>query len=224
MKIFKLIKETLNFILFPPKCVVCNELNKRYLCNRCQKYLNDSFKPKTIYTTKNLTCISCFSYEEKVRDIIHKFKFKSQKNASIILSKFLTIAIKNIYKNVRFDAISYVPIYKKPQDKLYNQSEILANNLSKNLKIPITHCLEKRADNKKQHKLSYFERQENVKDVYICNENLNDKKILLCDDIITTGATLNECKKELQKCGAIVYCATVAYTSLKNRRNNGIYR
>lgn len=218
MNIFNAIKRILTLIFFPPKCVICGEINTRYLCNDCQKYLNNKFKPKITYNEPNLICISCFAHEEKVKDIIYNFKFKCQKNASTILSNFLTVAIKKNYQGINFDYISYVPDYKQVQDKAYNQSEILANNISENLNIPIINCLKKIVNNKKQHKLSHFDRQQNVKGVYSCNCNLKNKKVLLCDDIITTGATLSECAKELQKCGAIVYCATVSYTPLKDRR------
>ena len=218
MSIFNTIKRILNIILFPPKCVVCGEINTRYLCNNCKKYLNNNFKPKITYNESNLVCISCFAHEEKVKDIIYNFKFKCQKSASKILSKFLTLSIREKYQGIKFDYISYVPEYKSTQDRVYNQSEILANDISENLNIPVINCLKKIVNNRKQHKLSYFDRQKNVKGVYFCNYNLKNKKILLCDDIITTGATLSECATELQKCGAIVYCATVSYTPLKDRR------
>lgn len=217
MKILQVIKKFINFVLFPDKCLICEKPNAECLCNQCKKEINDDFNPKTINIKLNITCISCFAYRGKIRDIIHKFKFKCQKNASEILTNFLVIEINKKYKNQRFNAISYVPNYQNNYIRGYNQSKILANNLSKKLKIPVKNCLIKIRDNEKQHKLPYIERQKNVEGVYSCTENLKGQNILLCDDIITTGATLSECSKELKKAGANVSCVTIAYTILKNQ-------
>ena len=90
----------------------------------------------------------------------------------------------------------------------------MAKKVAKKLGKPIKNCLKKIYNNKKQHKLSFYERQKNVKNVYKSLENFKNKKILICDDIITTGSTLLECKTELEKSGAKVLCATVAFTVL----------
>ena len=215
MDIFNSIKNFVYSILFPSTCVGCNKLSSNQLCYECKKTLENELSPK-ITNVPNTTskCISCFVYKEKVRDIIHNFKFKNQINTSIILSHFLTIAIRKELKLYKFDIITYVPAYKTSHSRLYNTSKILAYELSKNLGIPVKDCLIKNIDNKKQHKLSLLERQKNVKGVYSCIEHLENKNIILCDDIITTGATLSECVKELHKFGANVVCVTVARTPL----------
>ena len=181
-KIYNNIKSLINFIFFPTKCIGCDEVSKEYICNKCKKELEKNFCPKIVESYHSeLSCISCFVYQNKVKEIIHNFKFKNHRNASLILSNFLTIAIEKKFKNQKFDSITFVPCYHK-----------------------------------KQHRLSFSERQENVKGVYQCvEENLQNKNILICDDIITTGATLSECAKELEKLGAKVFCSTVAYTILK---------
>lgn len=217
MKILQAIKKFIDFVLFPEKCLICDGFSTKCLCNQCYKDLENDFNPKTINTKLNITCISCFAYKGKIRNIIHKFKFKCQKNISEILTNFLVIEINKKYKNQQFNAISYVPNYQDNYIKGYNQSKILANSLSKKLKIPVKNCLIKTRNNKKQHKLSYIERQKNVEGIYSCTENLKGQNILLCDDIITTGATLSECAKELKKSGANVLCATIAYTILNNQ-------
>lgn len=221
MSILNLIKKCINFVLFPPRCVICNRKNTNYICNNCKIYLNNIFEPKIINNTKiNLKCASCFEYKNQIRDIIHKFKFKNQKEISFILSNFLYLSIKQIFKNKKIDLITFVPIFLNNQDNLkYNHSEILAKEISEKLKIPVKNCLKKICNNKKQHKLSFYERQKNVKNIYIASENFKNKNILICDDIITTGATLLECKHELEKAGANILCATVAYTCLKYNNN-----
>ena len=214
-KIYNNIKSLINFIFFPTKCIGCDEVSKEYICNKCKKELEKNFCPKIVESYHSeLSCISCFVYQNKVKEIIHNFKFKNHRNASLILSNFLTIAIEKKFKNQKFDSITFVPCYYP--DKKYNHSEILAEKISENLGIPLKKHLKKIRENKKQHRLSFSERQENVKGVYQCvEENLQNKNILICDDIITTGATLSECAKELEKSGAKVFCSTVAYTILK---------
>ena len=196
-KIYNNIKSLINFIFFPTKCIGCDEVSKEYICNKCKKELEKNFCPKIVESYHSeLSCISCFVYQNKVKEIIHNFKFKKK------------------FKNQKFDSITFVPCYHS--DEKYNHSEILAEKISENLGIPLKKHLKKIRENKKQHRLSFSERQENVKGVYQCvEENLQNKNILICDDIITTGATLSECAKELEKLGAKVFCSTVAYTILK---------
>lgn len=218
MNIFQNIKRFISYLLFPERCLSCGSPNTT-LCHHCKKYLQEKFNPVVVKTqNKELSCVSCFVYEGTIRNIIHSFKFQNQKSASTILSEFLTIAIQNELKSKKFDIITFVPNYKcLSYTREYNQSEILSEEISNRLGIPIKKCLTKIKKNRKQHKLSFSERQENVKGVYSSTEDLKNKTILLCDDIITTGATLSECVKELKKSGANVICATVAHTVLKDQ-------
>lgn len=219
MNILNIIKNFVSFILFPSKCIGCGNFVTSALCKNCTEAIQSKFTPTIIQISNtNLKCVSCFAYEGKVKDIIYEFKFKHQKNALIILSQFLIIAIYKKLNLYKFDTITYVPVYNFTKGKLYNQSEILAKNISQNLNIPLKSCLVKIKNNKKQHKLSFHERQENVKGVYSSTGNLENKNIILCDDIITTGATLLECAKELSKSGANVTCVTLAYTVLDKTR------
>ncbi|MBO6126703.1 MAG: ComF family protein [Clostridia bacterium] len=216
MNVLNWIKKYINFVLFPIKCVICNKKSQNYICNNCKNYLKSIFKPKIVDSIRyELTCVSCFEYKNEIRDIIHKFKFKNCKDIALVLSDFLYLGIKKIFKDEKIDLVTFVPIFPSSQDDLkYNHSEILAKKVAKKLGKPIKNCLKKIYNNKKQHKLSFYERQKNVKNVYKSLENFKNKKILICDDIITTGSTLLECKTELEKSGAKVLCATVAFTVL----------
>ena len=100
---------------------------------------------------------------------------------------------------------------KKKKIRGYNQSEILAKRVADNLLVNYDDkVLTQPFDTKTQHILSYDERIENVKGKYFANAN-SYNNILLIDDIITTGATMNECAKTLKKSGAEnVYFASVA--------------
>ncbi|MCL2312917.1 MAG: hypothetical protein FWC41_10620 [Firmicutes bacterium] len=126
--------------------------------------------------------------------------------------------VKSCFKYEKFDYVTYVPMYKD-NSKSYNQSEILAKKVSKILQFPFEICLKKTKKNKVQRGLNFQERQLNVKGVYKSVKSLKNKKILLCDDVVTTGATLSECVKELSKSGAKVICVTAAYTEKNNSLN-----
>ena len=216
MTILNLIKKYLNFIFFPTKCAVCNKKNQNYICDDCKNRLNNIFDPKIVDNIKpGLVCMACFEYKNEIRDMIHSFKFKNQKYISSILSDFLSFGIKKVFKNKKIDLITFVPMFLNIQDDLkYNHAKILAESTAKKLNLPFKNCLVKICNNKKQHNLSFYERQKNVKGVYTAAGKFKNKNILICDDIITTGATLFECKNELEGAGARVLCATVAFTAL----------
>ena len=119
-------------------------------------------------------------------------------------SSSTTIKDKGIDKRV--DAIIYVPIHRRKEAlRGYNQSELLGDYVSKKLKIPIlrNHLLKVKWT-KDQNRLGKIERQNNLQNSFKTNniEDFKGKEILLIDDIITTGATLEECSKSLMESGA----------------------
>ena len=82
----------------------------------------------------------------------------------------------------------------------YNQTELITKNLENKTKVKNLNCLEKIKQNKKQSSLSEKERKTNIINVYkLVDNDIKDKAILLFDDIYTTGSTVKECIKELQK-------------------------
>ena len=113
---------------------------------------------------------------------------------------------KQIYGNNAFDFIACIPLTKKgKRERGYNQSELIAKEIAKQLCLPFySTILVKLFDNRPQHKLPAAERTGNVAGVFECTEPelAEGKKILLIDDIKTTGATLNECAKILLLNGA----------------------
>lgn len=105
-----------------------------------------------------------------------------------------------------YDIISAVPIHKKRKhDRGYNQSELIAKELAKNIPNTIyKNILKKTINNQRQSELKKEERLENVKNVYqIQNRQIiENKRIVLFDDIYTTGSTVNECSRVLKENGA----------------------
>lgn len=105
-----------------------------------------------------------------------------------------------------YDIIIPVPIHKKRyKERGYNQSELLASEIAKTLNISIEkRVLIKNVNNTPQSKLSKIERKNNANGVYkiINAQKIKNKKIIIIDDIYTTGSTANECSKLLKQAGA----------------------
>ena len=142
-----------------------------------------------------------FKYEGIIRQTILKYKFREK---SYLYKTFTNFFIKN-EKFCRFlenyDIIIPVPISKKRnKERGYNQSTLIAKELSQNFNLKLVkNALYKTKNIIEQSKLSKEEREENIQGVYSLenSEILENKKILLVDDIFTTGSTANECCKTL---------------------------
>ena len=106
----------------------------------------------------------------------------------------------------KYDIILYVPMFKKHKlIRGYNQSELIAQRLSNVLGIKLEkNNLVKIIETKKQSTLTKNQREKNVKNAFKLKnpEKIKDKKVILFDDIYTTGSTVNECSKILKKAGA----------------------
>ena len=142
-------------------------------------------------------------YEGIIRRLILKYKFKEE---AYLYKTFVNFLLKNkkLFEKIKkYDTIIPVPISKKRYKiRGYNQSELIGKELAKKLKINIeTEYLFKVKNIIEQSKLSKEERTKNIQGVYklINKEKLENKKILLIDDVYTTGSTVNECSKILRK-------------------------
>lgn len=102
----------------------------------------------------------------------------------------------------------------------FNQSEVLAERIAKILSLPIINALSCVKSAHSQHKIKdYKERFKNVKGIYKANGAFDGKTLLLVDDIMTTGATLNECAAVLLRAGADkIYCVTALRTDKNDKK------
>lgn len=195
-------------LIYPPVCGFCNKINKKYLCKKCEI----NIKPYEIYSINKCPNkyfeykIDILKYENIVRKCILEYKFNEK---SYMHKTFEKIILKNkkIYSFLKkYDIIIYVPMYaKKKFSRGYNQAELIARDLSTTLGIQLEkNNLIKVLDTKKQSTLTKTERKQNVKDVFEVTkpEKLQNKKVILFDDIYTTGSTANECSKVLKNAGA----------------------
>ena len=194
-------------LIFPHRCALCDNIisNNILICSSCNKDLKFEFSKRKIciMNNKEVDCIAPFTYSNKVRESIIRFKFHSKVGNSKFLSFAMTKALEN-YKE-KFDVLVPVPIsLKRKMERKYNQCEFLAEEISKNVEIPCKNILIKIVDNPAQHNISSVYKSENVKNVYKIDSDfeIRDKKILLIDDVCTTGNTFKECAKTLLDGGA----------------------
>ncbi|MCH5143311.1 MAG: ComF family protein [Clostridiales bacterium] len=160
--------------------------------------------------------VSAFLYEEGVTVLISKFK-----NGSPYLKELFADKIsERLVGFPEIDCITYVPLTKKSAYKRgYNQSKLLAKSLSKRIQTPLLCGAIKRIKSGKAQKgLTGKQRIENVKGAFkvVKRDKFKDKNVLLVDDILTTGSTVNEISRILLKAGAkAVYVATAASVEYK---------
>lgn len=201
-------------LLFPTHCPFCYKIipKDNLLCSDCKKKVVDGLNFKTVL--KNSVCVSAFPYSDIYRNAILRFKFGKAIRSASCLSLYISKAVRECYKDESIDFITAVPLsIKQKNARGFNHAEILARNLSEVLDIPYKECLIKTKENLYQHKLNQKDRKQNVKGVYdIASDEIKNLKILLIDDIITTGCTLEECCKILNKSHNKVLCATFCKT------------
>ena len=203
-KILWLINCAINFI-YPNVCGICDKPCKEDLCKKCEINLNNIAKIKIdLYSDKNFRKhLSLFQYEGMIKNRLINFKFHEK---IYIYKAFVNFMLKNkkvcnFLKN--YDIIIPVPIhYNRKVTRGYNQSALLAKEIAKKItKIEYSNnVLLKKINNKPQSTKNKKERNNNVLGVYfVKNESkIWNKKVLLVDDIYTTGSTVNECARMLK--------------------------
>lgn len=204
-------------LLYPPKCVFCAKLlkdNETDICGKCRSdlpQLTHSIHRGECYEA----CYAAYYYEAAVAESVKRFKFAGRQQYAQLYGRILAMLI--LRERIEFDILSWVPISdKRAKQRGYRQSKLIAQAIARELNIEAVQTLEKVKDNPAQSTLKKpKERKENVQGVYhaIDEETILKKRILLVDDVITSGATLSECARTLKKAGAkSVVCITLAAT------------
>ena len=217
MKLLSFFNHILNLI-YPNVCGICNKLCNTDICKKCEIRLKSIAKFKIdYYSNKSFKKhLYIFKYEGIIKEKLINFKFNEK---TYIYKSIVNFMIKNkktcgFFEN--YDIIIPVPIHKKRKSKRgYNQSALFARMIAKNiLKLQFEdNVLIKKVNNKPQSTKNKIAREKNVIGAYLLkNENkITGKKILLLDDIYTTGSTVNECcnvlKKAKPKCVDVITIA-----------------
>ena len=215
-------------LLYPQPCLACGTIlttTEDSICTSCIINL-----PKTNYHLHNenplnkifwgrvsiemVAAYYFFNKGNKVQNLLHQLKYKGAKNVGekIGLLYGYELLESNNFKDVDF--IVPVPLHpKKLKKRVYNQSESFANGLSQSLnKEVVTNLLLRTVNSETQTKKSRFNRWENVATIFtISNASAIDgKHVLLVDDVITTGATIEGCAQLLTQNNAKVSVVTIA--------------
>lgn len=219
-----MIKPLIN-LFYPKTCYACSTelVNNEFLfCFSCESSIpratnNDKSPIKYLfwgkYEVDNVFIYTYYLKGSLIEYSIQQLKYFHQKR----IGKWVSMKLKKIVDRNYFDFITCVPMHPvKKRKRGYNQSELIALNLSKELNIKYIKCLAKINNSKTQTKKSKYHRYQDSTDNYEIIKNLSfieNKKILLIDDVITTGATIDICSKLLiQKAGCHVSIAAFAWT------------
>jgi competence protein ComFC len=201
---------TLAFLLAPfcPYCKSFLENEEIVFEHRCP-YLS---KPEE---RKILAVISLGTFDDYYKKLIHRFKYDRKIPLGNRLAQSLGQAVAQDEDFANCDLVIPVPLHRaRHRERGFNQSEILAEGVSQAIDLPLVKEILKRKKNTKdQTYLNAQQRAENVRDAFVViqPEKVKDKKVILVDDVITTGATLNECARMLEKAGAKrIFAVTLA--------------
>lgn len=203
-------------VFFPRLCPLCEDVlhKNEYICNKCYRLLpfTEQFALRGNITedlfSKNRRFVSgaaflFFERESMVQKIMHKIKYAEQPFLGYVLAKEAAREglCTDFFENI--DIIMPVPLHiKRLRERGYNQSEWIARGLSDVTGIPMdtTHLLRVK-NNPKQALKGAEERKKNVDDIFQIShpEDMYRKHILLVDDIITTGSTIESCMSAMSK-------------------------
>lgn len=221
-KNFKMASSFLLNLLFPMECLgcgkediwVCREcfqklpLDLQEICPACREYsLNGELClgcRRTRFYLDGLTAASFYDHF-LVKTIIINLKFNYLEELSEVLAQLMWRALR--FRGIFLEEnwfLSPVPLHPKRQrERGFNQAELLCRHLSRLSGLPWQTVLSRKSWTPPQAKLRAADRRENLKNVFACQKNkVKGKKILLVDDVFTTGTTLNESAKVLKAAGA----------------------
>lgn len=203
-------------LFFPGKCILCQKLlekDARDFCWDCR------FEMPLFHDTVDGglfigQLFAVFSYEKQVRESLLRYKFNGMAQYANSYGPLIAASVQGKGKK-QYDGVTWVPVSRQRRRKRgYDQSYLLAKSVAKELNLPLIKTLHKVRNNDAQStKITKEQRKANVLGVYTCKnrEEWGNYKLLLLDDIWTTGATVSEAARTLLTGGAgLVDCAVVA--------------
>ncbi|MEO5717333.1 MAG: ComF family protein [Chthoniobacterales bacterium] len=225
-------------LIYPPFCAVCSRAveGRENLCGSCSEqaprirppFCAKCSQPFAGDITGSFTCANCdervlhfeaavSAYRSRavVRELIHHFKYNRQIHLRHQLGRWLTEALEDPrLSGRRFDCIVPVPLHPARQrERGFNQAELLAAILQRRSGLPVRDLLQRTRYTTTQTQFDRSERMENLRGAFRLRRgsNVQDLRMLLVDDVLTTGSTLSECASVLRAAGALsVHAATVA--------------
>lgn len=223
---------------YPKKCVSCGEVidEDEQLCDYCFRHIESIDHTKHckfcgLYK-KNCLCsyrvfrfsgiVSAFLNQNIAQKAFYAYKLNHKMHYADFFAERMSLTVLKAYYDMHFDFICAVPTSLRSKMKRgFDHTEILCEKISALLKIPrLDKLLTCKSFVKPQHTSDFESRRKNIKGKYSFAHRIRGGTVLLVDDIMTTGATLDECARQLLLAGADeVYCLTALYTLPKNIEN-----
>lgn len=208
-------------LFYPNTCASCGQklvTNEKVICTHCladlprTNFHNQYDNPVSqIFwgrvNIQNATAFFRFQKGSRFQDLLHLLKYKGRQDVGIELGRQLGFELKNsdLYKNL--EIVIPVPLHPKRQHKRgYNQAECIANGIAESMGIEVqAKNIVRNVATQTQTKKSRIERWQNVESIFELKEpqQLKNKNVLLVDDVVTTGATLEACAQVLLKADGI---------------------
>lgn len=185
-------------IILPPVCSCCGANREDCVCRKHRRHFD--------------RCAVPFYYEGPVKQGILRLKEQDDVDNAEFFARYMAQVVRREYGSLRFDWIIPVPLTRaRRKERGFNQSERLARALSRELTVPVSTALCKVAETRPQKELTALERSGNLLGAFeVEGADLEGARILLTDDLITTGSTLDECAKMLKLYGASEVCVVTA--------------
>lgn len=219
-------------LIYPKSCCACGALlmtDELHVCMSCRlllprtrfhKHFENQFK-KIFWGRIPLetgTALYFFEKGGKVQRLIHHFKYRGNTDLGFYLGALLGRDIRGSPHFKGLDCIVPVPLHpKKKKQRGFNQSEVIARGIASRLSVPCyEHLLIRKQETSTQTRKNRFNRWQNVSEVFEtpCPSELTGKSVLLVDDVITTGSTLEACAQKLLAIKDLkVWMATLAITA-----------
>ncbi len=205
-------------LLFPPKCVFCGKVldtGEDGLCARCQRELPWLTDGEAELTGEFFSlCAAPLRYQDKVRDSVRRYKFKGRRGYHKLYGRLVAQCVHDHLAG-RYDLITWVPLSpQRKKERGYDQAFLLASAAALELGEVAVETLRKERNTDPQSGLTEdAQRRANVLGAYtpVDPELVAGKRVLLIDDVVTTGSTLSECARTLRTMGAAdVVCAALA--------------
>ena len=211
-------------LLYPDRgfCFICKDESINIegdLCLECRSRIEEIHREFNMKSEFVHSCYSSLFYNNFIREAIHSFKFEDQSYLYRPLFKYMMETVRT-YGLHDVDLVVPVPVhFRKEAMRGYNQAYLLAKPISMAIGKPLGRkCLVKKRWTPDQNTLSAYARKSNLKDSFRVKngESIRGGKILLVDDILTTGSTLRECARTLKQAGAReVVALTLTSTELE---------
>ena len=224
--------EDLISLVYPKVCMACSKTlvtNEECICTHCRYHLprtnyhleHDNPVAKLFWGRVDIRSAAAFYLFTKgghIQQLVHRLKYEGQKKVGIEVGRMYGSELKRSEMFSSAEVIVPVPLHPaKLRDRGYNQCDLFADGLAQSLSVPAdTGNLHRAVATGSQTRRSRFDRWKNVEYVFKMHnpQHLQGKHILLVDDVVTTGATLEACAQELLSIpGTSVSIAAIAFTS-----------